>query len=82
VFLFLMAEPDLSAMRQVLAGNRSEDVTQQAIQAVIESPAIEEALAIAREHAHAAKMALNPFASTPYRKALLDLADFTVDRRF
>jgi geranylgeranyl pyrophosphate synthase len=82
VLLFLKAEPDHSAIQQALAGNRSEDVLQGAIQAVIESPAIEEALATARQRACAAKTALHVFADTPYRKALLDLADFTVDRRF
>lgn len=82
VLLFLKAEPDHPALRQALAGNRSEDVTQEAIQVVIGSSAIEEALAIARQHAYDAKTALNEFTNTPYRRALLDLADFTVDRRF
>jgi geranylgeranyl pyrophosphate synthase len=48
VLLFLKAEPDHPALRQALAGNRSEDVTQEAIQVVIGSSAIEEALAIGR----------------------------------
>jgi geranylgeranyl pyrophosphate synthase len=82
VLLFLEARPDHSAVRQVLAGNRAEDVTEEAVQAVIESPATEKALATARRHADDAKTALNDFANTPYRTALLDLADFTVDRRF
>jgi geranylgeranyl pyrophosphate synthase len=82
VLLFLEEKPDHTAMRRVLAGNRSEDVTQEAVQAVIESPAIEHALARARERAYDAKTALADFPNTPYRTALLDLADFTVDRRF
>ena len=82
VLLFLKAEPNHGALRQVLAGNRSEDMTREAIQAVIASPAIEEALATARQHAHHAKMSLDRFADTPDRTALFDLADFTVDRHF
>jgi geranylgeranyl pyrophosphate synthase len=82
VLFFLEAEPDHSAIRQVLAGNRSKDVIQGAIQAVIASPAIDQALAAAHRHAQDAKEALNDFPDTLYRTALLDLADFTVDRRF
>jgi geranylgeranyl pyrophosphate synthase len=82
VLLFLEAEPGHSAVRQVLAGSRSEGVMQEAIQAVGGSPAIEQALERARQHADHAKMALKDFPDTPHRAALLELADFTVDRRF
>jgi geranylgeranyl pyrophosphate synthase len=82
VLLFLEGKPDHPAMRRVLAGNRSEDLIREAVQAVIESPAIEQALARARQHAYDAKAALTDFAGTPYRTALTDLADFTVERRF
>jgi geranylgeranyl pyrophosphate synthase len=87
VLLFLEAGSDHgvaqpSAVRQVLAGNRSEDVVEEAVRAVTESSAIGQALAVARQHADAAKEALNGFAKTPYRTAMLELADFTVERRF
>ena len=80
--LYLETEPGTSAVRQVLNGNRSNDVLQEAVQDVIASSAIEESLTMARQHADEAKTALHGFSSTPYRQALLDLADFTVDRRF
>jgi geranylgeranyl pyrophosphate synthase len=82
VLLFLEEKPDHAAMRQVLAGNRLEDVTHEAMQAVIESQAIERSLATAHQYAQDAKTALTGFPDTPYRTALLDLANFTVDRRF
>lgn len=82
VLLYMEANSGSSAVRQVLDGNRSNDVVQEAVQAVIASPAIEKALTTARQHADEARIALDVFPSTPYRKALMDLADFTVNRRF
>jgi geranylgeranyl pyrophosphate synthase len=82
VLLYLEARPGASAVRQVLDGDRSDSTVEEAVQAVIASPAIEEALTAARQHADRAKEALQHFASSTYRTALLDLADFTVDRRF
>lgn len=82
VLLFLESAHDRRAVRQVLAGDRSEAAMEAAVRAVTESPAIDRALAAARQHAEDAKAALNDFPTTPYRDALLDLADFTVDRRF
>jgi geranylgeranyl pyrophosphate synthase len=80
--LYLEAEPGTSAVRQVLDGNRSDDVVHEAVEAVVTSSAIEESLSMARQRAGEAKAALNGFSTTTYREALLDLADFTVDRRF
>jgi geranylgeranyl pyrophosphate synthase len=82
VLLFLEAEPDHPTIYQVLQGNLSEEAVQAAVQAVVGSPAIEQALDVARKHADQAKAALNRFSHNPYRAALLDLVGFTVDRRF
>jgi geranylgeranyl pyrophosphate synthase len=82
VLLFLEEEPEHVVIRRVLSGNRSDTMIQKAVQAVVESPAIEHALATARQHARGAKEALTDFSNTPYCAALLDLADFTVERRF
>ena len=82
VLLFLEAEPDHPVVRQALQGNLSEEAVQEAVQAVSRSLAIEQTLNIAREHADRAKKALNGFSQNPYRTALLDLADFTVQRHF
>ncbi len=82
VLLFLEVAPDHSAIRQALRGNPSGEAVQEAVQAVVESPAIGQALDVARKHAEQAKEALGRFPLTPYRTALLDLVDFTIDRRF
>lgn len=82
VLLYLRAGSRSSAVRQALHGSWSDDVVQEAIQAVVASPAIEEALTKARQHVRKAKAAMDGFPDSPHRMALLDLADFTVDRHF
>ena len=82
VLLYLEDAPAESPVHQVFTGGRSEDVIQGAIAAVAGSQVIDEALDIARRHASGAKKALTDFPDSRYRSALLELADFTVDRRF
>ncbi len=82
VLLFRESEHDQREVRRVLDGDRSEETLMRAVQAITESEAIDQALAAARQHANDARAALNDFAPTPYRSALLELADFIVDRRF
>lgn len=82
VLLFLESGSNQGTVRDVLEGDRSEDAIGRAVQAVTESHAVEQALATARRHVADAKKALADFPDTPYRTALLDLADFSVDRRF
>ncbi len=88
LLLFLEMEPDQPAVRRALEGNPPEEVMQEAVRAVAESPAIERALEVARQHAGRAREALNQSPipdrgrGRPYLTALLDLADFTVRRRF
>ncbi len=82
LLLFLQAEPEQPTVCQALRGNPSPDLLREAVQIVAESPAIEQALAVARRHADQAKQALNGFSESCYRTALLELADFTVRRRF
>jgi geranylgeranyl pyrophosphate synthase len=82
VLLFLSSESDQQTVRDVLEGDHSADAIERAVQAITDSQAIEQALATARRHVQDAKKALEKFPDTSYRTALLDLADFTVDRRF
>ena len=82
LLLFLQGEPEQPVVRQVLEGNSSPDLVQEAVQIVAGSPAIDQALAVARRHAVQAKQALNGFSQSRYGTALLELADFTVRRRF
>ncbi len=82
VLLYLEHEPGPSPVREVLDGNHANRLVQAAVDAVIASPAIEGALAAARERTREAMDLLVDFADSPYRSALLDLADFTVNRRF
>jgi geranylgeranyl pyrophosphate synthase len=85
---FLEVEPDHPMVRQALSKGCSEEMVQQAVRAVAESPAIEQALGVARWHANQAKEALGDWqcldegSSQAYWTALMDLADFTVHRRF
>lgn len=82
VLLYLKGDEENPVMRQVLDGNRSEDLVRKAVRAVTTSPAIEEARAMATKHVETARAALQGFADGPYRTALLDLAHFIVDRQF
>ena len=82
LLLYLEAEPEQSAVRQALQGDPSEELVREAVQAVAGSPAIEQALGVARQRADWAKEALDGFSDSSYRAALLELADFTVRRCF
>lgn len=82
LLFFLEAEPDHPAVRQVLDRSSSEDLLRQAVEAVAGSEAVGRALDVAQECAGRAKEALAVFSNGLYRRALLDLADFTVRRRF
>jgi len=82
VLLFVEREPEHPAVSQTLTQRSSEGVVQEAVQAIAASPAIDQALMVAQEHAAAAEAALSGLADGPYRQALLDLAEFTVRRRF
>lgn len=88
LLLFLQAEPDQPVVRRALRENHCDELVRQAAQIVAGSPAIEQALGVARRHAGQAKRALDDFSvassqsTSSYRTALLELADFTVRRRF
>ena len=82
LLLFLQAEPEHPTVCQALRDSPSRDFVQEAVQIVAESPAIEQALEVARCHADRAKQSLNGFSESRYRTALLELADFSVRRRF
>lgn len=87
VLFFLEDRPDDPVVGRVLRGDRSEATIQEAVRLIANSPAIEQANGIARRHVQWAKQALDDLpalecSSAPYRTALLDLADFTVRRRF
>jgi len=53
LLFFLEAEPDHPAVRRVFQGNPSDEVVQEAVQAVAGSPAIEQALEVARRRSAA-----------------------------
>ena len=88
LLFFLEAEPDHPAVCRALEENHSEEIVQGAVRVVAGSPAIDRALDIARWHAKQAKEALNTSQFSrqgrgqAYWTALLDVADFTVRRRF
>jgi geranylgeranyl pyrophosphate synthase len=82
LIFFLEAQPGHPAVRRTLQGNSSDEVVQEAVQAVAGSLAIERALEVAEQHAERAKETLGRFSHSPYKAGLLDIADFTVRRRF
>jgi geranylgeranyl pyrophosphate synthase len=82
LLLFLESEPDHPAVRRALQGNGSGDAMKEAAQAVADSPAIEQALEVARRYADQAGEALREFSDSSFRKALIGLAAFTVQRSF
>lgn len=82
VLLFLERNPDDPAVQRALTGSLSQEAVREAVQSVAESSAIEQAMETARRYADQARAALGGVAASPYRTALLDLVDFTVQRRF
>jgi len=80
--LFLEAEPDHPLLRQVLADAAPDDALRQAVQLIAASPAVQQALAIAGDYCHQAIQALRDFPASPYKEALVELAEFTACRRF
>lgn len=82
VLLFIEREPDHPALRRALVPSPSQDAVQEAVRAIANSPVIEQALQIAQGYHDQAVTALRQFPSSPYRQALLDLAAFSIRRRF
>lgn len=77
---FLEQHTDNEPVLDVLHGRRSPEYVQSALEAVRNSQAIDLAKEEAREHARLAKLALGRLPDTLYRRALLELADYTVQR--
>lgn len=72
---------DLSLLRDAIKTGSSQHL--QDILGIIESTdAIKYTADAAKQHAQKAKQALSQVASSPYRKALEELADFVVDRTY
>lgn len=69
-------------IQRVLAGDASDAGVREIVQRVVESGAVERALDVARAYVEQAKRNLDGFPSSPYRAAMLTLADFTVQRTF
>lgn len=80
--LFLEAEPRHPLLHQVLVGPVSDEVLRQAVQLIASSPAVQQALEIARDHCQRAAYALSDLPASPYKTALFELAEFTACRRF
>jgi len=88
LLFFLEAEPDQPAACRALQEDPPKETLQEAVRAVAGSPAIDRSLEVARWHTDQAKEALNELGISnqereqTYLTALLELADFTVRRRF
>ncbi len=82
VMLFLEQNGDHPVLQRILTHGSSEPMVQEAVQVIVASPAIERSLQVARNYIQEAKEALQLFPSSEYKAALLDLADFIVQRQF
>ena len=82
VLLFLETEPDHPVVLRALEEIPSREVAEEAARIVAASPALEQAIEVAHGYADQAKRALEIFPDGAYRGALLDVAEFTVRRRF
>jgi geranylgeranyl pyrophosphate synthase len=80
--LFLESEPDQPVVRRALTEATPPEVVEKAVQLVARSASIEASLDVARQRAARARAALDALPDSPYRVALMDLADFIVRRRF
>ena len=68
--------------RTIEDGDRREGDRDRAMELVRRSGALDETMALARHHGDIACRALDPFPVSPWRRALLDLVDFCVEREF
>jgi len=82
VLLFLEGNGDHPALRSILTSSFTNERLQEAVRVIGNSPAIERSLQIARDYVRKAKEALRGFPFSPYQTALMDLADFVVQRQF
>jgi len=73
--------PNDERILNVLNGRRSAESVHLALEAVRNSDAIGKATEIARQHVALAKEALHPLPANTARQTLLELADFTVQRK-
>lgn len=72
---------DLTLLREAIKTGSNKNL--ETILGIIESTdAIKYTADAAKSHAHKAKMALSYVSPSPYRKALEDLTDFVVDRKY
>jgi geranylgeranyl pyrophosphate synthase len=78
---FLETSPNDERILNVLNGRRSAESVQLALEAVRNSDAIGKATEVARQHIKSAKQALHPLPENRARQTLLELADFTVQRK-
>ncbi len=82
VMLFLQMDDSHPALRRALTPPVTDEGVREAVQAIVRSPAIERSLQVAREYVQKARAALGNLPDSSYRTALLDLADFVVQRQF
>ena len=78
---FLEAHPEDEIVARVLRGRGQDDEVGAAVEAIRESGAIESSTAEAKRFASRSRDALSTLPHNEYRQALLDLADFVIERR-
>lgn len=83
VFHYIQCGGDEELLHQALKGlgEEREQAIRELVKKVRNSPAIEKSLDKARQFIDEAKEALSPLPDNQYRRAMMELADFVVERR-
>ncbi len=81
VIIFLEQHPENNPVKAVLERQGGEEELKQALATLRSSPAIEEAHRIAQAFSQEARQAIEFLPQTSAKKALLDLADYVVERQ-
>ena len=78
---YLGQHPDDEVVAQALEGRADDGIVETAVNRIRDAGAVEAAMRDARTHAQQAQAALTGFPANGYHQAMLDLADFVVQRR-
>lgn len=81
VILFLEQAPGDNPVRSYLEGRGGEEELKQALDTLRSSPAMEKARRIAKDFSRKARQVIEFLPPLPAKKALLELADYVVERR-
>lgn len=71
----------LSAVFDSVGTEEEDEAIRRAVGAILDSPAIDYSLGVARDHCQKARAAIEGLPDTPHRRALLSLTEYVADRQ-